>query len=399
MERLVYAAGREGCGLASLKMLLVHYQKSPLYARLSDREGKRDLEELRILAEREGVRLIWKKVDMKEKLMRNRRFPLLLLLEIGSNSHLVYLQGKRGRKFIVYDPRDGKKALTYEEIYLTWTGIYAEGELVERKRPVTRPKARLPAGYLAASLMQAWAAAASLVAAFYFFQNGASPFMPIAFFALFGVLTALGSFVASKGMSSFDARYLDRVAGKDLKDPSPTEKYAHYHTYKRLLFERARLLTEGFATSFPLLFLLSYNSPAFLFAALFFLLFLVLSHLFWKKPWKKEADALERREAGYLAGPPQSVAKEKATNRALAFEATRLMNRWGYLRAFEMGAVLLLAFVPSLLENRIEANFYLLAFFGLLALRDSFGALEKVLLDRDRFMRERAYFEANFGDA
>ena len=117
MGIFVYQGDEEGCGLASLKMLLLDLTKKKGYRYLtSDKEEDLSLEDIRQMAFKEGVDIKWKRCSKEEDLLTATTFPLLILLKGEGKGHLVYLKKAKKGRFLVYDPAIGKKWLKKEEL-------------------------------------------------------------------------------------------------------------------------------------------------------------------------------------------------------------------------------------------------------------------------------------------
>ena len=82
MGIFVYQGDEEGCGLATLKMLLLDLTKKKGYRYLtSEKEEDLSLEDIRQMAFKEGVDIQWKRCLKEEDLQSATTFPLLILLK------------------------------------------------------------------------------------------------------------------------------------------------------------------------------------------------------------------------------------------------------------------------------------------------------------------------------
>lgn len=394
MEEFVYAGSEEGCGLASLRMMLIHYQREGGYAFYPFEERRYDLDSLSQLAEKEGLSLLWKRVKRKESLLENTRFPLLVLLREEGKAHLVYLKRKTKKGFLVYDPTFGKRVYSFEELLSLWEGVYGEGERKERKRFSGLYPRFFSLPFLLLCFALNLLSLGSLFVSFLFFKEGSSPFYPIGLLFLFALGLGASGLLYQRGMRSFDEKYLPRLA-KRAKGGTLKGEFTHYQSFKSLLFGRFRLLLEGSLAFLSLLFLFGLNSVSFLYSALLYLLFFIVTLFLLKKPWQKEADLLGEKEGKTLEERSGKGKERVESLLALSKKSFGLGIRLSLDRFLELFVLSLLAFLPALLENRVELNFYLLSFFGLLSLNEALVALGKAIQSEGAYLRERAHFMAH----
>jgi hypothetical protein len=78
----IYQGDEEGCGLACLRMLLIHESKQSNYRYLTLEGGHPpySLELLRSAAGKEGLEILWKRAESKSALEGNTKWPVLLLI-------------------------------------------------------------------------------------------------------------------------------------------------------------------------------------------------------------------------------------------------------------------------------------------------------------------------------
>jgi ATP-binding cassette, subfamily C, bacterial len=112
-----------GCGAASLKMLLDHYDCKYSLEEISKaidigRDGS-TIGDIRRAAEKFGLRLIADQTDMKGLL--ELKPPFILWWD---STHFLIYEGLSGRKICLNDPAIGPRVVSPEEFSHYWTGVY-----------------------------------------------------------------------------------------------------------------------------------------------------------------------------------------------------------------------------------------------------------------------------------
>ena len=393
MEQLIYAGDKGGCGLASLKMLLVFLKKDRNYEYLEEK-GAKSLEELKLLAEKEGVSLLWKKANNKKSIEENKTFPLLLLLEGKNENHLVYLKKKKGNGFVLYDPDIGETSVSLEELLEKWTGVYGEGKLQKKGECSYKKEHYLTFKGLLSILSLFLLSSLSFFLSFYFFEGEKPVYLTILFLALAGLFLILEKEAIRLEMQRFDKVYLPSLFEKkgDL-----TEKYKRYLDFKKSLFFRLRTFVEAPICLIGTLVVFGINTPSFLLSALFMILESTLSLLVFKPLSLKEKMDLSSEEE-HLLSLEREEKSDKAFKNYLSFEKkiTTLSRKSEYHRFFDLAFALLLSFLPPLIEKRIETNFFLFEFFALVAVLETYSPFLEALEKEEERKKSEAYFRANF---
>ena len=392
MEQFVYAGKRGGCGLASLKMLLIHYQKQRGYAFLeSDDNGS--LESLRQIAEKEGVGILWKKADDKNALSNNQHFPLLLLLKEGEDGHLVYLRSKRKDSYRIYDPDIGEKKFKESELLEKWTGIYGEGCLLHKKECRHRkPKLFTSAGIISISLAFL-ASIASLLAAFFFLKENYSPLLTIGMLSSFAIGFVLERFFFMSEMKRFDKRHACAIATIRSEKETVKDNYLHYNAFKRLAFSRLKWWLEGPLSLMAILLLFGFDSPSFLLSGAFLIGISLISSIILGPKFQRKGGELAKMEESLLNGNPNESDKMMAS----LFSKTYLFAKAvEYRKIISLASTLLLALIPVFMEKRIELNYFLLEFFALLGIHEAISPVCAMLEESDGYKKELSYFSCHF---
>lgn len=393
MEHFVYAGSEEGCGLASLKMMLARLQGDPNYRYLEE-EGPFSLERLRIIAEREGIRLCWKKASVKGTIRNARSFPFILLFEEGTKTHAVYLFRRRGRKFFLFDPSKGKTALDVDQLLAKWNGVFAEGERFERHRSENkRPHFFTKIGVLSIFAFYAFALS-SFLASFFFFEAQNPVYMTVAFLALGIIFSFLERRMVLLEMRRFDRRFLPRIYDNPKAHKDFESSFSLYQESKKNLFLRLRFLLECPLTCLSVLFLFGSNSSAFLIAGAVTLLLEMLLQFLFAKSKSRHAQSIHEGEKAFLRCL-SSKKEGMKVYRSLLKKAEGAAQKEELHRALTVLCIALIAFIPPLLEGRIEINYYLFGLFGLLGLSESFLPGLTLLFDEAK-KRKECYFNHFF---
>lgn len=393
MEQIIYAGNRGGCGLASLKMLLVYLQKDRNYQYFKE-TGDKSLEDLRFIAEKEGVNLVWKKVNNKKSIEENKVFPLLLLFEGKKENHLVYLKKRKKKGFVILDPDIGETSLSMQDLQTKWTGIYGEGTLIEKKRSNNRKERYISLKGLISTSLFFLLSIASFFFSFFFFEGQMPVYLTILFLAISFVFLLLEKEAIRVEMRRFDKSFLPSFFRRK---GATKEEYAHYLSFKKVLFLRLRALIEAPLCLIGTLLVFGLNSPSFLIAALLLLLESTLSLLVFKPMSLQEKSELSKEEEdvfGGKGGVEKKKSFEKYENYMVKIEKTS--RKVEYRSLFNVIFAFLFSFLPVIFEKRIETNFFLFEFFALMALLEAYNPLLGLLENEEERKKEEAFFRENF---
>lgn len=214
------------CGFACLKMLLATLHEDRNYLYLPNREKDRPLSYARIsdLAKKYGVELLGIKVEEKEEIRKNDRFPFLVTLKSSEEvSHAVLVTQLTRHRVKIMDPNRGTYSLSYKMFYALWDGTGLLVNHYEKTRcPQVYQEERKPKDYVGSILCQVMSVICCILGV-YFMDERVNLFIPIALFALgalFEVMLRAGLF---KFMRKMDETYLE-----DLK--LDKRQYREFHT-------------------------------------------------------------------------------------------------------------------------------------------------------------------------
>ena len=386
----IYQGDEEGCGLACLRMLLILVSRQKNYRYLTlEGHPPYSLEELKKAAGKEGLNLVFKRVESKDNLYDNKNWPILLLLGEEADSHCVIALKARSDKILVQDPASGRHWLKKEVLYNQWNGIY--GEVVSyyaSKCSFQKKKGLYPGSLVLASMCEVLAEAA-LYFGFYNVQKNTNYLFSVLAFAVFGFLGIFKRSFAVQGMKSFDEAYLERIV--DSEPRRLRNNYEHYYRYKSLYFGGWIEFIGAFFFSFALLILISFNSPFFLASALGFFAFVFFEGFYFQHTLQKEKSQLERDEKALFASK-ETLEDKLANIHSLSEKAYHLGDYVSYSSAIRLVLTLALALIPMLAEQTILLNYYLFHFFALLAVGEGFEKMVAFFLKAPERSQEFDYF-------
>ena len=236
MENISFQTQDKGCGFASVRTALAGLSKKRRYLYAPEpRIGPQapSLAEIMAYAGDYGLTLAAFKAKSPEEILANRNFPLLINLLEDGHLHMVVLQRKRGRRFLLLDPIRGRRVLSGSELVALFEGSYLSVEgFQEKGEGVPKAKPCFHRGHTALSILLSLFPAPLLLLGFVFLSSSTLSFL-MATGAAF-LLSGLGRLHRLYLNREFDAHY-----SPHLLHPSPKrrqELYLHYHAYKRLRF-------------------------------------------------------------------------------------------------------------------------------------------------------------------
>jgi hypothetical protein len=369
-------------------LVLVSHQKNYRYLTLEGHPPY-SLEQLKKAAGKEGLTLVWKRVESKENLYTNHSWPLLLLLGEENDSHCV-LALRRGRgKILIQDPANGREWVKEETLFDRWNGIY--GEVVSYYHtacPFQKKTPYYPWALAIASACEILAEAA-LYFGFYNVQKNANYLYSVLAFAIFGFFGIFKRSFAVAGMKSFDRVYIGKIY--DMDNHRLRSNYEHYFRYKGLYFGGWVEFLGAFFFSGALLLLISFNSPFFLVSGGGFLVFSIFEACYWQRTLQGEKTQLELDEKALFVSNDKEEDKRDKID-ALSLKAYHLGDYVSYTQAIRIVLSLALALIPMLAEQKISLNFYLFHFFALLAVGEGFEKMVAFFLKGQERSQEFDYF-------
>ena len=308
MDATVYQHGEGECGYAALRSYLICLTREKGWRRLSrPHEGPLTLEELSRLAAEAGVSLLWKKAHYRDALLENPRLPLLLLLEEGSRGHLIVLRRKKkGDRFLVEDPAKGRSWVRGKDLLSSWSLVFGEGEVLERREPPRRRRLQDP---FETPLLLAFLTLelALLMPGLHFLEEDPRLLYAILFLSLSLLVHLLREGLSHYFLLRFDRRNLSLI-----RKGSPPEDFLLYQKAKSFLVGGALRLLSSILVALVLYLYLALDSPGLALGGGIALLLEAL-YLPFLALLRKEERGLEEEEIPLLRKPYDPARGRKAS--------------------------------------------------------------------------------------
>ena len=394
MGIFVYQGDEEGCGLATLKMLLLDLTKKKGYRYLtSEKETDISLEDIRQIAFKEGVDIKWKRASSKEELLLATSFPLLILLEGSNKGHLVYLKKGTKKKFLVYDPAIGKRWVKKEDFIKDFSCVYGEPVLFSVEScPYTKPKIFSKKGFFLSSLTSLLGIA-SLYFGLYLLGNEDSYIVVAILLSLYGLLSVGSRLINGFFSRRFDKRWLKYVPSNSKKKLA--KNYERYYAFKSSTFPAVMTIVEGVSVVFGLSFLFGLNDPYFYVSAIGLSIYLALESGIFRKKVVKKKESLVLAEENLLQGK-DNIREQLKKMSSISNKAFQIGEGATYVQIIYMAVAIGLAFIPSMMSENFTLNYFLFHFFGLLGLGQGIRSLLNFFENRSERERAYVYFLDNF---
>lgn len=394
MGIFVYQGDEEGCGLATLKMLLLDLTKKKGYRYLtSEKETDISLEDIRQIAFKEGVDIKWKRASSKEELLLATSFPLLILLEGSNKGHLVYLKKGTKKKFLVYDPAIGKRWVKKEDFIKDFSCVYGEPVLFSVEScPYTKPKIFSKKGFFLSSLTSLLGIA-SLYFGLYLLGNEDSYIVVAILLSLYGLLSVGSRLINGFFSRRFDKRWLKYVPSNSKKKLA--KNYERYYAFKSSTFPAVMTIVEGVSVVFGLSFLFGLNDPYFYVSAIGLCIYLALESGIFRKKVVKKKESLVLAEENLLQGK-DNIREQLKKMSSISNKAFQIGEGATYVQIIYMAVAIGLAFIPSMMSENFTLNYFLFHFFGLLGLGQGIRSLLNFFENRSERERAYVYFLDNF---
>ncbi|MBO4737807.1 MAG: hypothetical protein J5627_05200 [Bacilli bacterium] len=394
MGIFVYQGDEEGCGLATLKMLLLDLTKKKGYRYLtSEKETDISLEDIRQIAFKEGVDIKWKRASSKEELLLATSFPLLILLEGSNKGHLVYLKKGTKKKFLVYDPAIGKRWVKKEDFIKDFSCVYGEPVLFSVEScPYTKPKIFSKKGFFLSSLTSLLGIA-SLYFGLYLLGNEDSYIVVAILLSLYGLLSVGSRLINGFFSRRFDKRWLKYVPSNSKKKLA--KNYERYYAFKSSTFPAVMTIVEGVSVVFGLSFLFGLNDPYFYVSAIGLSIYLALESGIFRRKVVKKKESLVLAEENLLQGK-DNIREQLKKMSSISNKAFQIGEGATYVQIIYMAVAIGLAFIPSMMSENFTLNYFLFHFFGLLGLGQGIRSLLNFFENRSERERAYVYFLDNF---
>lgn len=375
MRHFLYQSDEDTCGLACLRMLLIvlKKQRSYRYLTLEDKPPY-SLLSLKEAARKEGVDIVWKEASRKSDLASNASWPILLILESRSNTHMVLAKKSKKDKILIYDPDKGKKWIQSDELIENWTGKFGEcsliegeeGHKIEKSNPFPIKDYLIPAGLSLLSVV-------FMALAFYFIKddgNGVNSYLfPLTFFGLFAIAFILKRNYMMRALKRFDTNHLQEIYEEDMARFK--KNYVRYYSFKKTNYPDYIALFEGMVTTASLLVLFGLNDPFFVFGGMMMLLYEVFASLVLRrKLGKREMEIMEGESL--LFGNKRKEEEVRASIEKLNEDGYKFADGISAIRLVAVFYILVVTILHIIYSGRISLNFFLFNFFTYFAISEGY---------------------------
>lgn len=387
MRDFIFQGDEHSCGYACIRMFIMLKKKDEgfRYLRIGDRPPY-SLSSLQSVSKRCGVDLCWKKAENIESLKNNAVFPILLVLKEGEQTHMVLLKKSSKKKFLIYDPANGKEWIKKEEIVNKWTGIFGDGEVFDDKSCEDKKPDKPNIWFYITSLLSLTIGIASLGVGFFFLNQDGNFLIPVIMFTVYALMEILRRRLAVYFMKEFDKRCLPYLKKSD--DAPIEEDFKVYQLYKKDVFSDFVIMSASLLIVVALGILVGINSPSFFISMAGLISYRIISTVFLERNIKKDERDLEEEEKNCIKD------KDKAFEKIVSIQnkAYSISSQMDFDRIIETVITLLLSLIPFVAQETFSLNFYLLHFFSLSALNSSIHEVSDYHLRiRDR-QKNKDYF-------
>ena len=394
-ERIVFQSQTKGCGYATVKMALIHSSKRKDFAFAPEPEisGKAPtLAELIAYAKGYGLTLSAFKVSDPAEIVQNEEYPLMLVIEENRLSHMVYLIGKKGRRFLVLDPAKGKRLLKKEELVALFTGTF----LVERGyRDITErfPKKR-PIRFLwkvldlILSITPSLFLVSGLISLDYLPLWGSLPLFALALVSLFAF-----RYFKMVEFKAFDEKY-----GPFLLEENSSKRkelYAHYQSYKGLAFSAGNVLAASLTQTLIIAALFALRNYLFGIALGAAILMEVAINLIDMPRQRKSFEEIEEREYAFL-NYKLSEGERKLSLLSLFSSSSTLAGFLLWKEAFHLGVSVGLGALSIAITGVADFESFVYYCLALHLLITSVDGIFKAGEESEKKKREEPFFAFHF---
>ena len=234
---LVYQAQENGCGYAAVKMMLIHLSGEEAYRHADEPivEEAPSLASIIAYAKGFGLSLEAYHVGKRDEIAENKVFPLLVLLQEGELLHMVFLQKKRGKRYLILDPSAGKRWMDEKDLIASFACVVlmvdsfqAIPSTLERKaRPVSL---RRQIALIFTSMMPL----SCLIGGLLILEHEWGKILSMCLFSV-GIGSVVVDWLLKKRwIRQFDQDYSGGIDDENVR--LRKEKFIHYHRYKAAAF-------------------------------------------------------------------------------------------------------------------------------------------------------------------
>ena len=364
MDYLVYQINKKACALAATQMLLINELRSRkyLYFRLNNHPPNTllDLEES---VKKYGYKLFFYKGDNKQiDYPKDKKRGFLAVTNIDNYLHMVYVK-KITSKYVYYlDPAIGKRKEKKDKFIETYSGIFGILEIKE-KLNIKGEKIMISKLKLFLLYLTSLGSTASILTAFYFFNEHESMLLPLIFFISFAFFLIMNRYLGVHLNYSFDKKYLNKLHYNEENVLNIYEQYQIYKKYHLSIFPNA---LNALTSAIALLILVSLNNIYFLLpTSISISLYLILRKIM-NNQLEKRKNEIEQLEKKISSSKNQNEFNETL------FTLTKLSSSFALKIEYKRIIVFFIIITTNLLSmlgsKEITLNFYLFHLFSLSAI-------------------------------
>lgn len=360
MAYFIKQINEQDCGITALKILLanIYHNEDYLFYPENDLAKSLSLNEIILIAKREGIKLAGYKFLNKDEIKTLKKKYCLIVLKEGKYYHLVYLKKVKRKGAIILDPKRGKTYLSFEELFDKWNGEYLEVIEINKKKEKFKKMKILPTSYHFIINFFQILSSLFFMSGLYFINKEISYLIPLLFFTLFILTTILFNLIITICMKNVDKKlFLGIYETKgNLKD-----KYINITKLKSYLFKNPIELISSSIFIIFTIFLFGINNYLNLIAIFIILLIDTLFHIFSSSYFTYKKMKIENYE-NFLFSSSTSDAPNafKALNDEV-YKFISLKNIKMYIVIF---LIIVLSLTISGFENKISLNYILFDTFG-----------------------------------
>lgn len=387
MRDFIYQGDEHSCGYATLRMFTIIKKKDPRYRYMGIKgEGPYSLEDLKEQARAEGMDIKFIKVNNKEDLRTNDRYPIMLVLEEGEGTHMVLLKKSWKGRYLIYDPAKGKAWIKEDDLIARWTGVYGDGDIVENTPCKYKKPSILPWNYNVATLIAVIGEVYALLAGFYHLNEEGNFLQPVTYFSAYAIFEILRHLVVERYMKRFDDKYKNLIINS--KKGKIREDYRQFSMFKAYLFSSITNLVASCVMTLILTILMGINSPSFFLSFGALACYQVFSTIFIGMGVKDKTLALAKKEEKMLEN---KEGREEALS-IMFKDSYSIMESLSYKRLLEVLVILLVSLIPFVVDQNFTLNFYLFNCFSMLIIHSAMKGIEDYVMNTKERRINEEYF-------
>ena len=203
-------SGKHDCAFVCLAMMLANYHHDRNYLFLQHVDKQYSFKELVDKAKEYNLHLLGVKVEDENEILKNDQFPIVVILknEEDDSRHSVLLTKIKRSKVYIFDPVIGKRTMTLEDFYQSWTGEALIFSGISRtKCPIIPPDFIAKEDKILLPILQI-ISGLSLFVGTYFINQDSDIVLPIIFFGIFVIFEIMFRVSLIRAMRKMDTNIM-----------------------------------------------------------------------------------------------------------------------------------------------------------------------------------------------